>query len=402
MSSEIRAITVKQLNFYAKNLLDNDRNLKSLTVKGEISGFVLHQRSGHAYFTLKDDFASVKTVMFSSAFSSLSFVPENGMKVFVQGKISLYERDGQFQLYAERMILQGVGESYLSFLELKDKLEREGLFSAELKKTLPKYPETVGVVTSPTGAAIQDFINVISKRFPCVNLCLYPVNVQGDKTVDDVVSALSYFEKNPVDVIVITRGGGSYEDLSVFNSEILARKVFDAKIPIVSAIGHEIDFTVIDFVADFRAPTPSAAAEAVVPDREALKISLYEKQKYIDRIIENRISNDKIKLSLYSKKTDISSRFESENIRLDNLYNKIFSSFKMIYNSNLSDLKFYTEKINALNPLSVLSKGFSFSLKNGIPLKTVNDLAVGDKFTVIFKDGEVDCAAEKIRKRNDL
>lgn len=402
MDAEIRAISVKQLNFYVKSIIENDKNLRSVTVKGEISGFVCHQRSGHAYFTLKDDSASVKTVMFASNLAKLSFLPENGMKVYVRGRVSLFERDGQFQLYAESMILQGIGESWLAFEALKEKLEKEGLFSSEFKKPLPRYPEKIGLITSPTGAAVQDFINITKKRFPCVEILLYPVNVQGEKTVGDVLRALSYFEENPADVIVITRGGGSYEDLAVFNSEDLARKIFSVKTPVVSAIGHEIDFTVIDFVADYRAPTPSAAAEAVTPDGENLGKFLSEKRKYIENSLKTRIESDKMRLSFLKEKTDISEKIKNESILLDGFYDRVFLSAKSRCEKEISRLSLFSEKINALNPLSVLSRGFSAAFKNGRALKSVKDIKIGEKFTVKITDGEIDCAAENIRYADDV
>lgn len=401
MKDDLRAITVKQLNFYAKSLLDNDRNLRSVTVKGEISGFVLHERSGHAYFTLKDESSSVKTVMFSSSVSALSFYPENGMNVIVRGRVSLYERDGQFQLYAENMTVSGIGDCYLEFLRIKETLEKEGLFSQKQKKAIPVYPESIGLITSPTGAAVHDFLNVTSKRYPCVDLRMYPVNVQGENTVGDIIKALSYFEKNPVDIIVITRGGGSYEDLAVFNSEKLARFVASFEIPIVSAVGHEIDFTILDFVADLRAPTPSAAAETVTPDAEALKTMLSDKEKYMRRILMNRISSDKVKLSYCFKQIDVSGKIRNESIRLDNLFNRTKTSFVKNYENRLSKLKVCSEAINRLNPLAVLSRGFSMSFRNGKQILSVSEIETGEKVTVKLKDGEIDCVAEAIRK-NDI
>ena len=397
-----RALTVKQLNFYAKSILDSDRNLRSVIVKGEISGFHFHERSGHAYFVLKDEYSSVRTVMFASYLSALSFIPENGMKVFVHGKVSLFERDGQFQFYADSITAQGIGESYAKFLALKEKLEKEGLFSSRFKKPIPKYPETVGVITSPTGAAIQDFINIVSRRFPSLKIVLYPVNVQGENAVPDVIRALSYFDEKHVDVVVITRGGGSYEDLAVFNDEALARKVFLMKTPVVSAVGHEIDFTIVDFVADLRAPTPSAAAEAVTPDRESLRVSLYEKRSILENILKNRIENERMRLSISFGKIDISALLKNESLRLDAFYDKILAAAKTSCNSRISNLEYYTAKINALNPLSVLSRGFSISIKDSKTLNSVEEIKEGDKFTVILKDGEIDCAAEKIRKTDNL
>lgn len=396
--SETRAITVRQLNFYAKSLLEGDRNLKNVTVEGEISGFVLNSRSGHAYFTLKDEFCQVKTVMFASAFSTLSFMPENGMKVTVRGRVSLYERDGQFQLYALKMTESGIGDCYAEFLRLKEKLDKEGLFSPEYKKQLPRYPQNIGLITSPTGAALQDFINVTKKRFPSTVLTVYPASVQGENTVDDVISGLDWFDKHPVDLIVITRGGGNYEDLAVFNDERLARRVFLERIPVVSAIGHEIDFTVLDFVADLRAPTPSAAAETVTPDIYAERNNVSSLKKRIENGIKNMLERRKSELSAAESGIDISKRLESESQRLDGLFTRINTAGNNSVRSEKIKLSGLAEKINALNPLSVLSRGFAVALKDEKPLRSVSEVKAGDRLSVKLKDGVIDCAAEKIRE----
>lgn len=399
--SEARAISVRQLNFYVKSILEGDRNLRSVTVEGEISGFVLNSRSGHAYFTLKDELSQVKTVMFSSYVSALGFVPENGMKVLVHGKISLYERDGQFQLVADKMTQKGVGDCYTAFLRLKEKLDAEGFFSDEYKKPIPRYPKTVGLITSPTGAALQDFINVTKKRFPSVKLTVYPASVQGENTVGDVISGLDFFEREPVDVIAIIRGGGNYEDLAVFNDERLARRVFAAKTPIVSAIGHEIDFTILDFVADLRAPTPSAAAELMTPDRVSEKETLYGVKKRLAGIVGGRIEKEKAVLRLFSEKTDISGRLRENAQFLDGLCSKITAAATNAVRAEKIRLSGYTDRINALNPLAVLSRGFAVAEKDGKPISSAENIDPGDKLRVKFKDGVVDCVAENIR-RNDL
>ena len=398
--SETGAITVRQLNFYAKSLLEGDRNLKNITVEGEISGFVLNSRSGHAYFTLKDEFCQVRTVMFASNFATLSFMPENGMKVLVRGKVSLYERDGQFQLNAVRMTESGIGDCYAEFLRLKEKLDKEGLFSSEYKKPLPRYPRNIGLITSPTGAALQDFINVTKKRFPSVVLSVYPAAMQGENTVDDVISGLDFFDKNPVDLIVITRGGGNYEDLAVFNDERLARRVFCERIPVVSAIGHEIDYTALDFVADLRAPTPSAAAETVTPDITAERYSVLSLGKRIENGMKNLLERQKAILRAAESGIDMSKRLASENQRLDGLYSRITAAENSAVRAEKIKLSGLAEKINALNPLSVLSRGFAVALKDEKPLRSVSEVKTGDRLSVKLKDGVIDCAAEKIRTEN--
>lgn len=399
--SEVRAISVRQLNFYVKNILEGDRNLRSVTVEGEISGFVLNSRSGHAYFTLKDELSQVKTVMFSSCVSALGFVPENGMKVLVHGKISLYERDGQFQLVADKMTRKGVGDCYTAFLRLKEKLEAEGFFSEEYKKPIPRYPKSVGLITSPTGAALQDFINVTKKRFPSVKLTVYPASVQGENTVGDVISGLDFFDGEPVDVVAIIRGGGNYEDLAVFNDERLARRVFAAKTPIVSAIGHEIDFTILDFVSDLRAPTPSAAAELIMPDRVSESETLYGVKKRLAYIVGGRIEKEKAILRLFSEKTDMSGRLRENARFLDGLCSKINAAAENAVRAEKIRLSGFADRINALNPLAVLSRGFAVAEKEGKPISSAESIYPGDKLRVKFKDGVVDCVAENIR-RNDL
>ena len=262
-----RILTVVQLNTYIKTLLDTDENLNNLYVVGEISNFTDHYRTGHYYFTLKDENAVIKCVMFRGANSRLRFKPENGMRVVVRGRVSVYERDGQYQLYADDMQPDGLGALNLAFEQLKKRLEAEGLFNAEHKQPIPRYPSRIGVITSPTGAAVRDITNVLSRRFPSSVMVFCPVQVQGDSAAGQIADAIRRFNAGPyADALIVGRGGGSIEELWAFNEEQVARAVFDSKIPIISAVGHETDFTICDFVADLRAPTPSAAAELAVPD----------------------------------------------------------------------------------------------------------------------------------------
>ena len=259
-------LTVTELNSYIKRIFDSDRLLGAITVKGEISNLTNH-RSGHIYFSLKDEGGQVKAVMFRSYAEKLKFMPEDGMKVIVRCSVSVYPQSGIYQLYVTSMQPDGIGALYLAYEQLKARLEAEGLFSSEFKKEIPAIPERIGVITSPTGAAVRDIINVIGRRFPLAKIYLYPSLVQGDGADGNLIAALDYFDKTKlVDVIIIGRGGGSIEDLWAFNSEWLARKIFECSIPVISAVGHETDFTICDFVSDLRAPTPSAAAELAVPD----------------------------------------------------------------------------------------------------------------------------------------
>ncbi|MBQ7953456.1 MAG: exodeoxyribonuclease VII large subunit, partial [Clostridia bacterium] len=271
------AITVTQLNKYIKNLLETDINLSQISVKGEISNFKLHS-SGHCYMTIKDETAQIRAVMFKTYTSSLKFTPENGMKITATGKISVYERDGQYQMYIFSMQPDGLGDLHVEFEKLKAKLTAEGIFDASHKKPIPKTPKTIGVVTSPTGAAIRDIINVVTRRYPLAEIIVCPVLVQGENSAKQIANAIEYMNReNMADVLIVGRGGGSIEDLWSFNEEVVAYAIYNSKIPIISAVGHETDFTIADFAADLRAPTPSAAAELAVPSVLELKgnISMY-------------------------------------------------------------------------------------------------------------------------------
>ena len=270
----IGTFSVSELNGYIKRIIESNRTLASVTVKGEISNFTAH-RSGHFYFSLKDSEGQIKAVMFRSRAQTLRFMPESGMKVIVHGSVSVYERDGVYQLYASSIQPDGIGALYLAYEQLKEKLYKNGIFDPAHKMPLPKYPEKIGVITSPTGAAVRDIINVLKRRYPIASIYLYPSLVQGDGAEEDLIKAVDYFDRsNLCDVIIIGRGGGSIEDLWAFNSEKLAMRIFDCKIPIISAVGHETDFTICDFVADMRAPTPSAAAEISAPDIAELLLRL--------------------------------------------------------------------------------------------------------------------------------
>ena len=283
-------ISVSALNQYVKTLLDANDILFDLALRGEIANFVQNSRSGHCYFSLRDEASSVKAVMFRSDARRLGFRPEEGMKVIVRCRATLYERDGAFQVYVNDMFPDGIGSAQLAFEQLKAKLEQEGLFAPEHKKPLPAYPKCIGIVTSKTGAALQDIRNIISRRWPAVRLLLCPVNVQGFEAAKEIAAAIDRLDKSgEVDTIIVARGGGSREDLWVFNAEIIARAAYRCKTPLISAIGHEIDFTILDFVADQRAPTPSAAAELAVPDRAELARKLYNLEQNIQNIMQNQL-----------------------------------------------------------------------------------------------------------------
>ena len=361
-------LSVSQINKYVKSIIDSDLNLQSVFVNGEISNFVNH-RSGHYYLTLKDDSSEIKAVMFRSANSALKFLPENGMKVICKGRISVYEPSGAYQLYIDNMIPDGTGELNLAFEQLKEKLEKEGLFAKEHKKPIPEYPGRVGVITSPTGAAVRDIINVLSRRFPLAEMVFYPALVQGDGAAQSIVEAIKYFNDNKLsDVLIVGRGGGSAEDLWAFNDESLARAVYESSIPVISAVGHETNFTICDFAADLRAPTPSAAAELAVPDSNSEKNRIDNLTAKITGNAITFINNSRLKLNSYNalmEKNSPQSYISDMRVKCDKAemkFESISKSFVLSKRKELSDL---CSKLDALSPLKVLSRGFASVSKNG-------------------------------------
>ena len=294
------AFTVSELNNYIKSIFENNRTLSSVMVRGEISNFTNH-RSGHLYFSLKDADGQIRSVMFRSRAMGLKFMPESGMKVIVHGSVTVYPRDGSYQLYVSSMQPDGVGALYLAYEQLKERLFQEGLFDEIYKKPIPAFPKRIGVITSPTGAAVRDIINVTGRRYPCADIYVYPALVQGDGAENSLIKALDYFDSSCLcDVIILGRGGGSIEDLWAFNSEALARRIFEARVPIISAVGHETDFTICDFVADMRAPTPSAAAEIAVPETHELMHKIDNIIGRMSLLIGKRIEHGKQILDFYA------------------------------------------------------------------------------------------------------
>ncbi len=394
-----RPLTVSQLNMYTRSIIESDMNLRSVTVKGEISNFTRHLKSGHVYFTLKDANAAVKTVMFKSNADRLAFFLEDGISVFVKGRVSLYERDGTYQLYAEDIVPDGVGAYQAAFNKLKEKLEKLGLFDPQYKKPIPRYPERIGIATSATGAAFFDVISILERRYPLAVPVLFPCNVQGAGAAESVIEAINHFnETKDVDVIIVTRGGGSYEDLIEFNSEKLAWTVFESDIPIISAVGHEIDFTIIDFVADLRAPTPSAAAELVVPHKDDI-IETLEYQKYsMAKSVQTLVYRYERLVDVCRSGLNISSLIATKEQSLNNAGKLLNSNIEHFINAREYEMMNEFEKLNALNPLSVLMRGFALPTKDGNTVKSVNDINIGDKFEMKMKDGVVKGAAEEVIK----
>ncbi len=398
-------LTVTQINTYLKSVIDNDFNLKNIYVSGEISNFTNHYRTGHFYFTLKDEASSIKAVMFRSAASRLRFEPENGMKVLIRCSVSVYERDGIYQLYCEDMQPDGIGELTVAFEQLKAKLLNEGLFSDEYKKPLPEYPSTVGIVTSPTGAALQDIINVITRRYPCAQLVLAPVQVQGDSAAGQIAQAIAEFNsKKAADVLIVGRGGGSIEDLWAFNEESVARAIFKSEIPVISAVGHETDFTISDFVADMRAPTPSAAAEIAVPDYREV---LYSVDKTLDGMYDcvmRIVDSHTIKLMKYEKALS-----DNSPQKLVQMYSQCVDAFKNKLDSVIDKritfyenaLVHYAAGIESTNPLKVLLRGYGIIEDDkSMPVKNAADIKKDDEINIILHDGKINCKVNSISLKN--
>ena len=394
-------LSVSQLNSYIKMNFDADENLANIFISGEISNFTNHYRTGHLYFTLKDDSAAVRAVMFNSSAKRLKFMPEDGMKVIARGRVSVYEASGQYQLYVDDMQPDGVGALNLAYEQLKEKLQKEGLFSEHHKKPLPPYPEKVGVITSPTGAAVRDIINVLGRRFPYAEIVFCPVLVQGDGAHLQLTDAVNMFNsERAADVIIIGRGGGSIEDLWEFNDEGLARAVYNSEIPVISAVGHETDFTICDFVADMRAPTPSAAAELAVPDANELQYALSALKNRMFLNVSSGIADRRSRLEYLTSKGALKSPDEmlsNRSQRLDTAFSKMLSSYENRIGGKKVEFISAATALSKLDPMSVLMRGFAFvSDKSGKNVYSSQALAKGDKINVRFHDGSAVCEVKEI------
>ncbi len=394
-------LSVSQLNRYIKMNFDADENLANIFISGEISNFTNHYRTGHLYFTLKDDSAAVRAVMFNSSAKRLKFMPEDGMKVIARGRVGVYEASGQYQLYVDDMQPDGVGALNLAYEQLKEKLQKEGLFSELHKKPLPPYPEKVGVITSPTGAAVRDIINVLGRRFPYAEIVFCPVLVQGEGAHLQLTDAVNLFNsERAADVIIIGRGGGSIEDLWEFNDEGLARAVYNSEIPVISAVGHETDFTICDFVADMRAPTPSAAAELAVPDANELQYALSALKNRMFLNVSSGIADRRSRLEYLTSKGALKSPDEmlsNRSQRLDTAFSKMLSSYENRIGGKKVEFISAATALSKLDPMSVLMRGFAFvSDKNGKNVYSSQALAKGDKINVRFHDGSAVCEVKEI------
>ncbi len=393
-------ITVSQLNTYVRSVLESDPHLASVYISGEISNFTNHYRSGHLYMSLKDEGAVVRAVMFRGSASKLRFEPQNGMKVIVRAKVSLYDRDGAYQIYIDEMQPDGVGALQVAFEQLKARLAAEGLFDERRKRALPPYPQRVGVITSATGAAVRDIINVLGRRFPLAQVLLVPVLVQGDGAPPQLVDALERLNRlRAADVIIIGRGGGSIEDLWAFNDERVARAVAASEIPVISAVGHETDFTICDFVADLRAPTPSAAAELAVPDQQQLLAFLKQRQWTLQRDMQHTVEREGKRLAALREKRCLSTPLflvEEHGVRLDYLTRALASAGTLTLREADKRLSACSAKLDALSPLKVLSRGYAMALREQEPLIKVEQVAVGDAVRVRLSDGQFACTVTDI------
>lgn len=396
-----RIITVSELNEYIKMLFEYDEILRNIYIKGEISNFTNHYKTGHLYFSLKDAGGAVKAVMFRGNASKLKFKPENGMRVIVGGRVSVFPRDGQYQIYVDVMEPDGIGALYMAYEQLKAKLEKEGLFAAERKRPLPRIPKRIGIVTSPTGAAIRDMLHIAGRRFPAAQIVLYPALVQGVEAPASIMRGIRYFNaKNNADVLIIGRGGGSIEDLWAFNDEALVRTVAASEIPIISAVGHETDFTLCDFAADMRAPTPSAAAEIAVPDREellsllthidermrlAVNRGLSKKREYLERLSSSRALTDPMAV------------IDDKHMALMMEERALHTRMERILEAKRAQFQYKTAKLEALNPLSVVARGYSTVFdRKGVLVKSTLQVVEGDQISVCLTDGRVYALVDKI------
>ncbi len=393
------AISVTELNKYIKDKFTEDEMLNNILVKGEISNFKNHY-TGHLYFTLKDENCLIKCVMFKSYAERLNFSPKDGMKVMVFGSVSVFERDGVYQIYAKAMQEDGMGNLHIKYEELKRKLEQEGLFDNQYKQEIPQIPKIIGVLTSQTGAVIRDIINVSTRRNPNVYIRLLPVPVQGSGAAEKISEGLQLMnKKNLADVIILARGGGSLEDLWPFNEEIVAREIFNSKIPIISAVGHETDFTIADFVADLRAPTPSAAAELAVPDIYELnqKIETYENRLRISlkkKIELMRLQYEKCMNSRVF--TAPMQKIEDNYLKVDSYIKKMEHSIKSKINDKKNNYIELVSKLDALSPLKTLTRGYCIAENNGVVIKSVKQISKDDEIELKFNDGKVNAKVRKI------
>lgn len=394
-------LSVSQLNRYVKSRMDADENLYNVFLVGEISNFTDHYKTGHYYFSLKDENAQIKAVMFRQNAIKLKFRPENGLKVIVRGRVSLYEAAGSYQVFVDDMQPDGVGALNLAFEQLKERLEQEGLFEAAHKKPIPRYPKRIGVITSETGAAVQDILQILGRRFPYAEVVLAPVLVQGDGAPAQMVEALDTLNTlQNIDVIIIGRGGGSAEDLWAFNDERLAYAVYRSKIPVISAVGHETDFTICDFVADLRAPTPSAAAELAVPDQTELRAELYGMLYRLQQSVTTGVRERRLQLERLLQKSTLANPqtfFDTKRMHLLAQTTQFAHFENDILHRARVRLQENAAKLQALSPLAVLARGYSVTMQtDGTVITSTEQISANDNVNIQFQNGKAVCTVKEI------
>lgn len=418
---EDKYLSVTALTRYIKYKLDNDKNLQEVYLKGEISNFKAHTR-GHYYFTIKDETSRINAIMFSFNASKIKFMPEDGMKILVKGKISVFESTGNYQIYVGEMLEDGVGNLHIAFEQLKKKLEKEGLFDPKYKKEIPKIPMRVGIITASTGAAVKDILSTIKRRFPICKTILFPCLVQGELAKDDIVKKLDIADNYNLDVIILGRGGGSIEDLWPFNEEEVARKVFNCKTPIISGVGHQIDFTICDFVSDVRAETPTGAAERAVPKLTDLLLEINNHETRLINNMKRILENSKLKFKKLAESYVLKNPlnlYEIKEQKLDNVIDKLNTSINTIIYTNKSKLEIIEnsiifknpsilyenktkktnhliEKLEILNPLNALKRGYSVTKKEDKCISSVNDLKKEDNINIMLKDGKINAKVMEV------
>jgi len=397
---ENAVLSVTELNNHIKDLMDSDLLLMGLAVKGEISNYKLYP-SGHHYFTLKDAESSIRCVMFKGNASKLRFTPENGMGVTAVGRVTVFPRDGGYQLYCTELLPAGMGDLHIAFEQLKDKLSKEGLFDASNKKPLPRYPQTIAIITSSAGAAVRDMIRILGKRWPLTKVVVLPVRVQGAEAPPEIVGAIRYANRFKVgDLIITGRGGGSIEDLWAFNDERVARAIYESEIPVISAVGHEPDVTIADYVADLRAATPSNAAELAVPDMSEMRETLSSLEIRTMQAMRKKLSEKRARLA------DLSSRrvlqnptayVDQKRLELDSTHNALVSRYERLVNLKKQKYIHYAASLDALSPLKVLGRGYSITTdENGSAVSSAEAVGVGDKLNVHLKSGALKCSVDEI------
>lgn len=385
-------LTVSQLNRYISFKMKEDKNLRGILVSGEISGFTHHIKSGHFYFTLKDREGAIKAVMFSSMASRLKFMPENGMRVIVSANVQVYERDGVYQLYVNDIQPDGIGALYLAFEQLKEKLLYEGIFDEAHKKPIPEMPRKIGIITSPGAAALQDMLNILSRRYPIAEVTIFPALVQGEQAPESLCRAIEHADSAGLDLLICGRGGGSAEDLAAFNSEALARCIYACSTPIISAVGHETDTSIADLAADLRAPTPSAAAELAVPDMSVLYDRLSAAENMLNKAMEGRLSAGAHKLEMLSKRLESAApfgRLSAIREKLSVNSERLDTAYKLSLQRASAAISERAARLDGLSPLKILSRGYSLVYKDGAVVDTAEKLSVGDRIEIRLSDGTV-------------